>query len=118
MASDPKFDIDLNDEAGTSIGFARRREAIQRLQVGLAGLFIMVLLLSLASVVRDRATEVEQTTVSDNPEALTAEPPATSSRKDPLADAGVVPDLPAEPSQSSSQGRNSSTDANATPTQP
>ena len=72
-----------------------RAEAMHRLQVGLTGLGGMILLVGLASVIQDRARVADSLSV---PEAApTTEPSASAPLSDPLADAGVVPDLPAEP---------------------
>jgi hypothetical protein len=76
-----------------------REEAVQRLQVGISGIVVMLLLVGLADVVRDRA---EQTDAAAVPEAAaTVEPEAVDApQTDPLAEAGVVPELPAEPAPS------------------
>ncbi|MEP3050212.1 MAG: hypothetical protein ABJP48_11600 [Erythrobacter sp.] len=72
-----------------------RSEAMQRLQVGVSGLGAMVLLVGLASVIQNRVLVSEGTTVPQA--APTTEPTVALPQNDPLADAGVVPDLPAEP---------------------
>ncbi len=70
-------------------------EAAQRLQIGLAGIGSMVLLVGLASVLGNQADLAEERAV---PEAApTTEPTAANPQRDPLADAGIVPDLPADP---------------------
>ncbi|MFN3862974.1 MAG: hypothetical protein ACK4RT_01710 [Erythrobacter sp.] len=74
------------------------QEAIQRLQIGLFGLAAMVLLVGLASIIGSQADVTEEAAVPDA--APTTEPSATPSRANPLADAGVVPDIAAEPSPS------------------
>ncbi len=72
-----------------------RAERIQRVQVGLFGLVAMVLLVGLADVVITRAQETQANAV---PEAAPTTPPSdVPAPRDPLADAGVVPELPAEP---------------------
>ena len=77
-----------------------RAEAMQRLQVGLFGIGSMVLLIGLASVLGSQADLAEEAAV---PEAApTTEPTETTSQRDPLADAGIVPDIPADPSPSPS----------------
>ena len=73
-----------------------RAEAIQRLQIGLSGIAVMVLLVALADVVQNRAKETEATSVPEAAATVAAEAPETP-KSDPLAEAGVVPDLPAEP---------------------
>ena len=72
-----------------------RGEAIQRLQVGLSGLGTMVLIIALASVIGGQADIAQEAAVPDA--APTTEPVAASPQRDPLADAGVVPDIPAPP---------------------
>jgi hypothetical protein len=80
---------------GAPLG-GNRAEAIQRLQVGLFGLGSMVLLIGLASVIGSQADLVEESAV---PEAApTTEPTAAPQQRDPLADAGIVPGNPTEPS--------------------
>ncbi len=78
-----------------------RSEAIQRLQVGLSGLAAMVLLVGVASVIQNRAQVAEDTKVPGA--APTTEPTANVPQRDPLADAGVVPDLPMDPSPEPAQ---------------
>lgn len=78
-----------------------RAQAMQRLQVGLSGLAAMVLLVGLANIIQDRARVAEESSV---PEAApTTEPTAQPAQSDPLADAGVVPDIPAEPTPAATQ---------------
>lgn len=78
-----------------------RAQAMHRLQVGLSGLAAMVLLVGLANIIQDRARVADSQSV---PEAApTTEPTAAPSQSDPLADAGVVPDLPVEPTPAPSQ---------------
>lgn len=69
-------------------------DAIRRFQIGLAGLAAMLLMIALANIVMDRAKETEAVTV---PEAASTAPPKplAATTSDPLADAGVVPDVPA-----------------------
>jgi len=77
-----------------------RGQAMQRLQVGLFGIASMVLLVGLANVVLTNARQNEAQVV---PEAVNAN--ATVQGKvasDPLAEAGIVPDLPS-PSQAQTQ---------------
>ncbi|MEL6878856.1 MAG: hypothetical protein AAGL68_12285, partial [Pseudomonadota bacterium] len=86
--------------AGVPFG-GTRDEAMQRLQVGLSGLAAMVLLVGLASIIQGRALVSQETAV---PEAApTTEPSESAPLRDPLADAGVVPDLPVEPSPTPTQ---------------
>ena len=71
-------------------------QSIQRLQVGLFGLAAMVLLVALANIIRNNAEQNEATVVPEAaPTVVTKQKAGVAS--DPLADAGVVPDTPAEP---------------------
>jgi hypothetical protein len=77
-----------------------RAEAVQRLQVGLVGIGTMVLLVGLASIIGGQADRNDKMAV---PEAApTTEPSAAAAQANPLADAGVVPDIAAQPSPSPS----------------
>lgn len=72
-----------------------KAEATQRLQIGLFGLGSMVLLIGLATVIGNQADLTQESAV---PEAApTTEPTDVAPQRDPLADAGIVPDIPAEP---------------------
>ena len=65
------------------------------MQVGLFGIGAMVLLVGLASIIGNQADLTEESAV---PEAApTTEPTEAPPQRDPLADAGIVPDIPAEP---------------------
>lgn len=68
-----------------------RAQAVHRLQVGLFGLAGMLLLVSLANVIMDRAKYIDASAV--NTAAPTVQASETSA-KDPLADMGVAPQLP------------------------
>jgi hypothetical protein len=68
-----------------------RAQAVHRLQVGMFGLAGMLLLVSLANVIMDRAKYLDDTSVN------LAEPMTSASEtsaKDPLVDMGVAPELP------------------------
>lgn len=81
----------------TAVGIAgTRSESLHRLQVGLSGLAAIVLMLALASVIMERANRTEAASVPDAA-ATVLPPPVHSQQNDPLADAGVVPDVPARP---------------------
>lgn len=75
-----------------------RQEALQRLQIGVFGIASMVLLVGLASIIGSQADVTEEAAVPDA--APTTEPSDAPSQANPLADAGVVPDIAAEPSPS------------------
>ena len=71
-----------------------RSQMVQRLQIGLIGVALMVLLVGLAGVIKNRAEEVDANAV---PEAVpTVQPSTETPQNDPLVEAGVVPDMPAE----------------------
>ncbi|MFW2350528.1 hypothetical protein [Qipengyuania sp.] len=74
---------------------ARRERTIQRLQIGITGIVMMILLVGLASIIQNRAAETDATTVPAA--AATTEPTQAATQNDPLVEAGVVPDLPAQP---------------------
>lgn len=83
-----------------SIAGTARTEAVQRVQAGLFGIGAMVLLVGLASIIGGQADLTDELAV---PEAApTTEPSPAPSQANPLADAGVVPDIIAEPSPSPS----------------
>lgn len=98
-----KGDPSPNDGApdGAPLG-GTRAEAMQRLQIGLFGIGAMVLLVGLANVIGTQANMTEQSAV---PEAApTTEPTAAAPQSNPMADAGIVPDIPASPSPSPIEG--------------
>lgn len=74
-----------------------RAQALQRLQIGLFGLGAMVLLVGLANIIIDRAEQTEAGTVPEA--AATVAPSKAPQASDPLADAGVAPEVVPEPTQ-------------------
>ncbi|EJL29446.1 hypothetical protein [Novosphingobium sp. AP12] len=66
-----------------------RSQAVYRLQIGLFGLFAMLLIVGLANIIRDRLRLSETTDPIQQVVAVDAKPTRTAS--DPLADIGVVP---------------------------
>ena len=78
----------------------RRAQAVHRMQVGLFGLAGMLLLVGLANIIMDRALLGDDATAASSAAAasaakVTPEGAAASPANDPLADIGVVPDMPA-----------------------
>lgn len=70
-----------------------RAQALHRLQIGLLGLCLMLLLVGLANIIMDRARMVENAA-----SAVTGVPGvAPTAKSDPLADIGVVPSPEAAP---------------------
>ncbi|CAM4007321.1 Energy transducer TonB [Novosphingobium lubricantis] len=70
----------------------QRADAMHRLQVGMFGLAGMLLLVSLANVIMDRAKTVDAASVTDPAASVVTKPEPTA--KDPLVDMGVAPELP------------------------
>ena len=99
------FDVERWRGAGGSRGGAtvappppRRSHAMQRVQIGLAGLAAMALLIGLANIIISHAQRNQAQVVPEAAPTIAPEPVA-SPVSDPLADVGVVPDLPAEAEQ-------------------
>lgn len=93
--------VDLAAEAeDVSTAAIARAEAVQRLQVGLFGIGAMVLLVGLASIIGGQAERNDQ--LAPPEAAATTEPSPAAAQANPLADAGVVPDIAVEPSPSPS----------------
>lgn len=93
--------VDMNAADGTPSepqdnGAVTRSEGLQRVQVGVFGIAAMVLLVGLASIIGSQADLTDKAAVPDA--APTTEPQTVAPAANPLADAGVVPDIPAEPS--------------------
>ena len=95
MALDPR---DLNHQGDLPAAerlaplAGTRTERMQRLQIGLFGLGMMVLLVGLANIIMETAAETRDSVSTEVPVAAGAgEDVAPGS--DPLADAGVVPDI-------------------------
>lgn len=78
-----------------------RAQSVQRLQIGIGGVVLMVLLVGLASLIQDRTREVDAASVPAA--APTTEPTTAPTQTDPLVDAGVVPDLPEGPTPTPTQ---------------
>lgn len=91
MATDPE-DKDLVHLplAGT------RAQSLQRLQIGGAGIAAMVLLVGVANVIVDRVKQTDASTVPEAAAMVTPGP--TPTVNDPLADAGVAPEVAVTPS--------------------
>jgi hypothetical protein len=77
----------------------RRAQAVHRLQVGLFGLAGMLLLVGLANIIMDRAMISDNATAASTAASVAAAKvspgAAQTPANDPLADIGVVPDMPA-----------------------
>ena len=99
MAFDPfklLFKRSARSEAVRPGNSADQRETLHRLQVGSFGLGAMILLVGLANIIMDSVKDTQASAVPEAaPTVVVSQAPAPV--RDPLADAGVVPDLPAEP---------------------
>jgi hypothetical protein len=111
MALDPHEIL----QAGTSLDLAppplagTRQQRLQRLQVGLLGLGAILLLVGLANIIISSARQSEAVAEPDLPPATAQDLPDPGAR-DPLADAGVAPDLLTEEEQAAnSAGGNNDT---------
>src|SRR5918993_973891 len=97
MALDP-IDLQSPPQAEQELPSAplagTRGQAIQRLQVGLFGLAAMVLLVALANIIMNNAEHNQATVVPESAPAAGAKQGAGQA-SDPLAGAGVVPEMPA-----------------------
>lgn len=76
-----------------------RAQAMQRLQVGGSLLLGIILIVGLANVIEERAKQSDEAVVPEAAATIAATP-SNAPANDPLADAGVVPDLPAAPTAS------------------
>jgi hypothetical protein len=110
MASEPQAEPEIAEEPPVANAARVRGETVQRLQIGLFGLAAMILLVSLANIIRDQLRETEAGTVNEPPSVVSGEAPPPA---DPLADAGVVPDIPATSTPAATPGAAAS-DAPAT----
>jgi len=92
MAPDPRdlFPTTTASAAPPAPLSGTRAERVQRVQIGLFGLVTMILLVALADIVISRARETQSTVV---PEAARVAKEGEAAPRDPLADAGVVPEL-------------------------
>lgn len=89
-----------------------RAEALRRLQMGAIGVVAVLLLIGLASIIKDRAAQTETTSVAGA--AATSAPGTETAVADPLAEAGVVPDIPASPATATPGAANTAATAPAT----
>lgn len=69
-----------------------RSEAVRRLQMGAVGVVAVLMLIGLASLIKDRATETDNAAVAGA--AATTAAAVSTAAADPLAEAGVVPEIP------------------------
>lgn len=81
-----------------------RAESMQRLQVGASLLLGIILIVGLANVIEERAKQSDQAAVPEAAATIAATE-AAAPANDPLADAGVVPDLPAAPTPTATPRR-------------
>ena len=84
-----------------------RQERMHRLQIGVVGIVMIMLLIALADIISGRAQETQANAVPEAAPTVVAS--EASAPSDPLADAGVVPALPVEPSAAASGSGNAPT---------
>jgi hypothetical protein len=81
---------------------ARSNEsAIQRLQVGLVGLIVVLLFVSIASMILDGADDPQQTEAEATAKADGA-PTGKGANEEPLVELGVTPVVPDQPEKQTS----------------
>ena len=88
----PAADRNADETPALALG-GTRAQSLQRLQVGISLLLGIVVIVGLANVIEERAKQSEAAAVPQV--ASSTVPSSSASANDPLADAGVVPDLPA-----------------------
>jgi hypothetical protein len=86
-----------------------KAEALRRLQTGAMGVVAVLLLIGLASIIKDSATQAESTTVPGA--APTTAPGAPPTAADPLAQAGVVPEISGSPTDAQTEAAPAAPDA-------
>jgi hypothetical protein len=101
MANRKHFADRVADPAPALALGGTRAQSVQRLQVGVSLLLGIILIVGLANVIEERAKQSEAAAVPQV--AASAAPAPSAPAKDPLADAGVVPDLPAASPTSTAQ---------------
>lgn len=81
-----------------------RAQSMQRLQIGLSGIAGIILMVALADTLSDQADKTDAVNV---PEAVPSAGPDAkpAAQSDPLAEAGVVPDLPADTAEAAAQNQ-------------
>ena len=95
MALDPADTARPREEAAIAPLAGTRSQSMQRLQIGLFGLAAMILLVSLANIILTNAQQNEARVVPEAAPTVATDEQAVQV-SDPLADAGVVPDMPDE----------------------
>lgn len=118
MSSEQPVDREIEDDDAPLVSPSRTRaEAVKRMQIGIAGLTGIILLVGLANIIRDRANESELAAVPEAAPTVSTQAPHAPA-KDPLADAGVVPELPADPVASATPAGSVTQGGNGPATQP
>jgi len=109
------FGRTAREEAARAPLAGDRQETAQRLQVGFFGLGAMILLVGLANIIMNSVQQSQATAVPEAAPTVAAStaPPPT---RDPLVDAGVVPDLPAGPEATGAAGGQAPPAGTAVPT--
>ena len=98
MALDPRELLHVARSGSEAESFSldgTRRQRVQRLQIGLFGLATMVVLVALADIIISSAEENRAGVPEDMPPVTSEDLPPPAPR-DPLVEAGVVPNLPVD----------------------
>lgn len=108
------FDMTNKPQAGELpvIASGQRARTVQRLQIGITGVGLMILLVGLANIVQDRVRENDAAAVPGA--AATVEPSGEATQADPLVEAGVVPGLIASPTAEPSKAAPTKPDGTGT----
>jgi len=88
-----------------------RADVMRRLQTGAIGIAAVLVLIGLASIIQERAAQSDRTAVAEA--VATPQPSGSATVSDPLAQAGVLPEMPASPSASPAPSATSGTRAPA-----
>jgi hypothetical protein len=98
MALDPREFLSVtrgDGDAESSPMGGTRRQRMQRLQIGIFGLATMIVLVALADMIISSAEQNRAGVPEDMPPVTTEDLPPPAPR-DPLVEAGVVPNLPVD----------------------
>ncbi len=115
MALDPRELLHVarsDSEAESFPLLGTRRQRVQRLQIGIFGLATMVVLVALADIIISSAEENRTGVAEDMPPVTNEDLPPPPPR-DPLVEAGVVPNLPVDGAAAPAQPQPSAQSGNS-----
>jgi hypothetical protein len=107
MALDPRELLHVAQSESEAESFpleGTRRQRVQRLQIGIFGLATMVVLVALADIIISSAEQNMAGVTEDMPPVTSEDLPPPAPR-DPLVEAGVVPNLPVDGATASAQAQ-------------